>query len=336
MQTQKKTTLERSKQCAVYSWGFNGDGTKGPKTIQILSYRVFDSTRLAPRSCSGFSSSVRPNTLCAVAARKWTKMRCWPTAATSRICWITCQLDHFLRSFLVFAAQWHQAVMLSWEGDEGPGSFCEYASRAVEEEFRQHDVEISTWLKADFFSSDEDIQRWLKIFRERGRSMLYFVVCYYPSVLQVFLAACPYFLSLAFCVQTPLGNSRPFKIKQNNRFVCEFLWVHPMKIRAWIRTQWKRTHPAHLNKLMVCSLQQAHWPNSGHSAQRQNNLQNSLSAAVLFISLNRFKETWESKKRLTNFCDGPFFWWSLFSENLLQRGCVSCRNKTWLIPSLPG
>ena len=60
--------------------------------------------------------------------------------------------------------------MLSWEGEEGPGSFCDYASRAVEREFRQHDLTINSWLKADAESNGEDIDRWLDTFKNRGRS----------------------------------------------------------------------------------------------------------------------------------------------------------------------
>ena len=60
--------------------------------------------------------------------------------------------------------------MLSWEGEEGPGSFCDYASRAVEEEFRKRDLTINSWLKADAQSNDEDIDRWLATFKNRGRS----------------------------------------------------------------------------------------------------------------------------------------------------------------------
>ncbi len=60
--------------------------------------------------------------------------------------------------------------MLSWEGEEGPGSFCDYASRAVEKEFREHNVYVSTWLKADASSTHDDIARWLRIFKTRGRS----------------------------------------------------------------------------------------------------------------------------------------------------------------------
>ena len=60
--------------------------------------------------------------------------------------------------------------MLSWEGEEGPGSFCDYASRAVEEEFRDNELHINSWLKADAGSTEEDIERWLQIFTSRGRS----------------------------------------------------------------------------------------------------------------------------------------------------------------------
>ena len=60
--------------------------------------------------------------------------------------------------------------MLSWEGEEGPGSFCDYASRAVEDKFREKKLIISSWLKADAGSTDEDIDRWLQTFRSRGRS----------------------------------------------------------------------------------------------------------------------------------------------------------------------
>ena len=60
--------------------------------------------------------------------------------------------------------------MLSWEGEEGPGSFCDYASRAVEREFRVNKLHINSWLKADAESTEEDIERWLQIFTSRGRS----------------------------------------------------------------------------------------------------------------------------------------------------------------------
>ena len=60
--------------------------------------------------------------------------------------------------------------MLSWEGEEGPGSFCDYASRAVEREFRNNKLHINSWLKADVGSTEEDIERWLQIFTSRGRS----------------------------------------------------------------------------------------------------------------------------------------------------------------------
>ena len=66
--------------------------------------------------------------------------------------------------------QWEQAVMLSWEGEEGPGSFCDYASRAVEKEFRDNKLHINSWLKADSGSTSEDIELWLDIFKSRGRS----------------------------------------------------------------------------------------------------------------------------------------------------------------------
>ena len=71
-----------------------------------------------------------------------------------------------------FIPQWEQAVMLSWEGEEGPGSFCDYANRAVEREFRVNKLHINSWLKADAGSTEEDIERWLQIFTSRGRSKL--------------------------------------------------------------------------------------------------------------------------------------------------------------------
>ncbi len=70
--------------------------------------------------------------------------------------------------------QWNQAVMLSWRGEAGPGSFCDYASRAVEEQFRDHELQINAFLKADVTSTHEDIEKWIDIIRSRGRSRFCF------------------------------------------------------------------------------------------------------------------------------------------------------------------
>ncbi len=73
--------------------------------------------------------------------------------------------------------------MLSWEGEEGPGSFCDYATRAVEREFREHDLQVSSWLKADAQSTEKDIAKWLQIIKSRGRSKRGFSqTCHHPRI----------------------------------------------------------------------------------------------------------------------------------------------------------
>ena len=66
--------------------------------------------------------------------------------------------------------KWHQFVLISRRPVGSKHVFCDYASRSIEEHFRDSSVLAADWLRFTDGISDEDIDAILENTKQRGRS----------------------------------------------------------------------------------------------------------------------------------------------------------------------
>lgn len=79
---------------------------------------------------------------------------------------------------------WKQAVIVSRLRVGNNVVFCDYASRSVEEKFRDFDLVISDWIKVEGSLSDSEIEKILNRIQLRGRSKFLLQLQLYSSLAQ--------------------------------------------------------------------------------------------------------------------------------------------------------